>query len=130
MIQYLIAHLNAYAGLTALVSTRMYPLILPQSPTLPAITFQQISRAPVHSRPLPDTLVSTRWQWNVNARTYKQALQVMAQLKAALQAFTRSASPRVDVVFVENEFSNDEPDVDEANYFQISIDSIIWHEEV
>jgi hypothetical protein len=129
MIQYLVAHLNAHAGLSALVGSRIYPLILPQSPTLPAVTFQQISRVPVHDRSMPDTLVTTRWQWNVNARTYATALPVMAQLKIALQAFSRSSAPRVEVVWLENEFANDEPDVDENNYYQITIDSMIWHEE-
>lgn len=36
------AHLVATAGITALVSTRVYPTRLPQSPTMPAIVYNEI----------------------------------------------------------------------------------------
>jgi hypothetical protein len=37
------ARLIGQSGLTALVSTRVYPLGLPQNPTLPAITYALVS---------------------------------------------------------------------------------------
>lgn len=36
------ARLLAVAGVSALVGTRVYPVILPQNPTFPAITYQRI----------------------------------------------------------------------------------------
>lgn len=38
--------LAADAGVSALVGTRIYPRRLPQSPTVPAITYQRISSGP------------------------------------------------------------------------------------
>lgn len=130
MITYLVAHLEAHAGLNGLVGTRIYPLLLPQKATLPAIAYMQISRTPVHVRNSAiDLLVNTRWQFDVNARTYAAAQQVTAQLKNGLQTFSRSSSPRVDVVFVENERDDTEPSFDENNYYRIMVDALIWHEE-
>jgi hypothetical protein len=37
------AHLSTTADVIAIVSKRIYPLILPQDPTLPAITYQRIA---------------------------------------------------------------------------------------
>jgi len=37
-------HLLATAGVSALVGTRIYRLVLPQNPRLPALTLQRISR--------------------------------------------------------------------------------------
>lgn len=35
--------LQNFAGLTALVSTRVYAILMPQDPTVPAVTFQRIT---------------------------------------------------------------------------------------
>ena len=40
------AHLSTVASLTTLVSNRIYPIMMPQDPTLPAITYQRISNNP------------------------------------------------------------------------------------
>ena len=40
--QALFTRLDGFAGLTSLVVSRIYPLILPQNPTLPAVTYQRI----------------------------------------------------------------------------------------
>lgn len=39
----LFAHLSGNAGVSALVSTRIYPVVLPQGATLPAVTFMEVS---------------------------------------------------------------------------------------
>lgn len=38
----LVNEMKAHIGISALVGARIYPLILPQNPTLPAITYQRI----------------------------------------------------------------------------------------
>jgi len=37
------SHLEGFAGLSALISTRVYPMRLPQSPTYPAVTYMTTS---------------------------------------------------------------------------------------
>lgn len=128
MIAALLAHLEAHAGLRNLVDTRIYPQILPQNGTLPAIVYQLISRTGADTRAEAAGLVVTRWQFTANARTYAAAVAIMTQLKAALQSFT-SSDPRVDHLFLDNEREDNEPEFDENNYFRRMIDILVWHEE-
>ena len=44
----LYARLSTYAGLIALTSTRIYPMELPQTPTLPAITYYRVNAPTEH----------------------------------------------------------------------------------
>ena len=129
MITHLLAYLNGYGALTALIGNRLYPGLLPQSVALPAITYQRISRAPVHVRSGRDLLVASRYQFNINGRTYADVDAVSGQLKLALQAYTRTTAPRVDRIFIDNERDDDEPAFDDLNYYRRIVDAIIWHEE-
>lgn len=129
MITYLLAYLNATTALTALIGTRLYPGTLPQSVSLPAVTFKRISRVPVHVRDRRDLLAATRWQFNINGRTYAEVDAVANQLKLTLQAYTRTTAPRVDRIFIDNERDDDEPAFDDLNYYRRIVDAIIWHEE-
>lgn len=128
MITDLIIHLEAHAGLSALVSARIYPLLLPQKATLPAIAYQLISRTAVDTRKESAGLVIARWQFAVNGRTYAATVAVMTQLKLALESFTNS-SPRVDDLFLDTERDDTEPEFDENNYYRRMIDILVWHEE-
>ena len=49
----LYAHLVGSAGVTALVATRVYPLLVPQDATLPAIAYQRISGPRDHTHDGP-----------------------------------------------------------------------------
>lgn len=129
MITYLVAYLKADAGLVAQVGARCWAGLLPQGSALPAVTFQQITRVPVHVRNHDDQFVSTRWQFNVDAASYASAVEAMNALKVALQAWTRTTSPRVGPVFVEGERDGSTPGYDDADRFRRSIDAVIWHEE-
>lgn len=128
MIAALIAHLLTSADLATLISTRLYPLLLPQDTALPAVTYQLISRTGVDSRTERAELTVTRWQFSVNGRTYATVDAVMAALKAGLESFT-STEPRVDHLFLDNEREDTEPEFDENNYYRRMIDILVWHEE-
>lgn len=129
MITHLVAYLNGYSALTALIGNRLYPGLLPQSVPLPAITYQRISRAPASVRSGRDLLVASRYQFNINGRVYADVDAISTQLKLALQAYTRTAAPRVDRIFIDNERDDDEPAFDDLNYYRRIVDAIIWHEE-
>lgn len=128
MISDLVAHLQGDVALSALIGTRIYPQILPQNGTLPALVYQLISRTPASMRNANDNLVQTRWQWSINARTYAGCVAISTQLKATMQNFSNS-DPRVDHLFLDNERDDTEPEFDENNYYRRMLDVLIWHEE-
>ncbi|MBE3590007.1 MAG: DUF3168 domain-containing protein [Firmicutes bacterium] len=76
--------LVAYAPLAALVSSRIYPLALPESPTLPAISYQRISRRNERTMGSPVAVQVARFQLDCWAQSYGQAKDVAAQVMAAL----------------------------------------------
>jgi hypothetical protein len=43
------SYLSTYAGLVALVSKRIYPIVMPLNVTLPAVSYQRISTERVHA---------------------------------------------------------------------------------
>lgn len=129
MITYLVAALKADVTLASLVSTRIWSNVLPQGSTLPAITFQQVSRTPVHHRSGPNAIVTTRLQFGVNGRSYTTVREVVDALVDALQAFTRSTAPRVSRVFVDSVSDDVQPGFDTGDYFRTLVFANIQHEE-
>lgn len=128
MITALVDHLLGHVGLSALIGARLYPQLLPQNATLPAVDYQLISRTGADTRSESAGLVVTRWQFSVNGRTYAAVDAAAVQLKAALESFT-SSDPRVDHLFLDNERDDNEPEFDENNYYRRLIDILVWHEE-
>jgi hypothetical protein len=74
--------LTTYSGITAIASTRTYPMRLPQTPTLPAVTYQKISNSEQKGT---STLKDSRYQLNCWASTYAEAHSLAAQIKAAFE---------------------------------------------
>lgn len=84
--------------LGSLVSSRVYPLVLPQKPTLPAITYQQISAVRVRNLPVGRAgKVRLRIQIDCWAETYAAVHALADSVKALLDA---TATERV----LDNEF--------------------------
>lgn len=111
--------LSGASGIAALVSTRIYPLVLPQSITYPAISYQRISSTPQQGS---TTLRSTRYQINCWALTYAAAQNVAVAVKAALEEYTATAtSPRIKMGLVVNELDDYDP---EAGVFRVIVDVI------
>ncbi|MGE5553298.1 MAG: tail completion protein gp17 [Betaproteobacteria bacterium] len=80
-------HLVNHSGLAALVAGRIYPLLLPQSPTLPAVTYQKISSIEEYAQDGSSSLRRVRFQIDCWAGSYASAKAVAAQVKAALIRF-------------------------------------------
>ena len=85
----LYARLTAHAGLAALVGTRIYPYALPQTPTLPAITYQLTSEPTEHHQGEASSIIeraNVRVQcWSVS---WDGAFALAAQADAALDGFS------------------------------------------
>ena len=47
--QSIYSHFSTSAALTALISDRIYPMMMPQDPVLPSVTYQRISNMPVNA---------------------------------------------------------------------------------
>ena len=80
----LYARLNGYAGLTALVAARIYPMSMEQNPTLPLVTYRRIGGTPDQkfggTAGIGNPVFSvTSW-----GETYKSARATAAQVRAAL----------------------------------------------
>jgi len=88
-----VAYLKAYAGLTALTSTRIYPDEIPQGvTTLPCVIYFLVSDVKDHYLTAQCTLERPIYQFTVVASTKTSAKAVAAQIKAALNDYTGSMS--------------------------------------
>lgn len=124
--------LAAYGNLTALISTRIYPLVVAVDPTAgrpiyPAVTYQRTD-GPRESALASDMgLPHPTIQIDSWGKTYAGAKAVATQVRAALQRWDDSgASPAVLDCLLESDEDNYEPD---AGVFRIRQDWIIWHRE-
>jgi hypothetical protein len=83
----LFSYLTNYAGLTNLVSTRVYAFQMPQGVTLPCVTFQRIDtpRDLTHDTSgAGSDLAHPRFQFDAWAETYASAKAINDQLRASL----------------------------------------------
>jgi len=82
------ARLIAHAGTAALVGTRVYPYALPQTPTLPAISYQLTSEPTEH---VQCETGSTTKRGKIRAMCWSEswsgAIALAAQVEDALDAF-------------------------------------------
>lgn len=76
--------LHGYSGVSALVSTRIYPGIMPQNPTYPAITVNQISMREHPSIDGRSDLRNPMIQIDAWDKTFSSAKTIMAQIQLAI----------------------------------------------
>jgi hypothetical protein len=119
--------LSTTAGLTSLVSTRIYPDLMPQSPTLPAVTYQMISnvREERHRGQTGDS--RPRFQLTCWAATALAAAAVAAQVRLAVMAMSGTIeSVVISGVWNAGESRGYEPDT--QRYFA-AVDVFVAHKE-
>lgn len=109
--------------MSALVGSRIYPLRLPERPTLPAIRYQRISTDPADSHSGSSGLEHVRVQLGVHAATYASAEAVAAAIKTALDA-VGSAGPG-QASFVVNDT---DLDVEQTEGVLRIVDVMVWHQ--
>ena len=110
--------LDAYGGLSALVSSRNYAVSLPQSPTYPNVVFTRISTTPSTILEGRSLTTNFRYQFDCRATTQAGARSVADQVIAALDAAAFTA------VLVDDQ---DFPYEQDINSFRIVLDFSIWH---
>jgi hypothetical protein len=124
-------HLSTYAGLTALVSTRIYPIIAPQSGTLPAVTLQSISTDRVHAFQQDTGFAGKMIQVSSWGDTYSSVKSVSNQVRFALQDYSGVmgglGGAAVNAVLIENEMD----DYDSlTKTYVVHQEYEIWYQEV
>ncbi|MCK9497110.1 MAG: DUF3168 domain-containing protein [Dehalococcoidia bacterium] len=123
----LVTRLKARPSLVSLVGARIYPLRLPQSPMLPAVTYQRIGGPREEGLTADPGFARQRIQVDTWALTYASAKAVAHQVRLALERWSDdSASPRVIDSFIERDTDLDEPGVE--NY-RVSQDYLVIHAE-
>jgi len=106
-------------GVGALVSTRVYPLTLPQTPTLPAVTYQRISNSPQNGS---TDLRGTRWQVSCWATTHVGAEALAAAVKTLFEEYSdEDQTPGIKMGQVVNELDDYEP---ETEQYRVIVDVI------
>jgi hypothetical protein len=77
--------LNGHAGLSALVGVRIYPMYLPQTPTLPACAYRLTSAQTISLLATDTNIIEARYEIAVFSKTYDQCVATADQLRQALQ---------------------------------------------
>ena len=126
----LLARLTEYTDLTALVSTRVYAVQMPQRVTLPAVSFQRISA--VREQAMGGRAKPTHARYQVSAwgATFDAARDVAQQVVAALDRYGGTLdSTVIQQIFVENDFDLFEPDVGDNGTYHVPTDFMVHFEE-
>jgi hypothetical protein len=119
--------LSTYAGLTALVSTRVYPAVAPQNATIPFLTYRRISAIRQSGMGEDIGIVAARFQLDAIASAYTTMRSVMTQARLAMQRWRDgSSSPEVLDTYIQNEIDLYE---DETDLHHGVLDVLVHHRE-
>lgn len=124
------ARLAAVAGVTALISTRVYPVKLPQSATLPAVTYQRVSTIRENAMGADPGVARTRLQVTSAATSYSALKGVTEAVRAALQRYSGTIGGVVVLdVFLDNETDLFGEEENDAGVYLTAQDFIVIHRE-
>lgn len=121
--------LQATSAVTALVSTRVYPIVAPQGAALPYITYQKIAGNTVNNLSGADATSNGLYQIDCWAASYSGVKALADSVRSAMNGwFNTGGTPRIDGSFLQNE--TDLPDMpgdggDEPTH-RVSMDFSIW----
>jgi len=131
--QSLYAELNAHAGLTDLIGSKVAKGVIDEEWTLPAIAFDRISRTPVHASGSDISLNETRYQISVFADGAASVDLVTAQVLDCLRDFTGQLGTtgiNVQRIFFDEQIEMIEKDtITHGITYHNALDFLIWAEE-
>lgn len=121
------SRLYAYSGLRALISIRIYPVILPQAPTYPCVSYQRIDGPREHAIASDIEIAHPRLQIDSWGKHVEDTKAVATQVRNALQRWTDPcSSPPVLDCFLECDEDSYESD---TNIYRVRQDYICWYRE-
>lgn len=124
--------LTGFAGLSALVASRVYRPHLPQGATLPAVSFFRVSTERSAKMGVDSPLLRGRWQfdvWGDQAGGHDAVAAVRVQVRRALQRWRNASSPVVQDSLILDEQDLVEEVGDGTVRFHLTLDAEIWWQE-
>ena len=118
------------AAIGAAIGARCYPTILPQAPTYPALTYQEISATRVRDTLGPAGKVRRRIQIDAWAMTHVEAISLGELVRDALDGFRgMMGSTEVGSTILVNELEVFEQEAGTVGIYRLSQDYQIGHLE-
>lgn len=123
-------HLTVDPDVSALVGTRVYPLVAPQDADLPLLVYQRISTPRVRSHSGPSGLAYPRFQITARATSVSQLRDLANKVRIALDGF-KGVMGGGSGVNVGASFQENERDVygETTKEYSVQMDFTIWHRE-
>lgn len=114
----LLRTLREDAGLSALVGSKVFALVIPQGTKLPCITFQRIGGMPANTLSGASGLEEIDLQIDVWARDYDEAKAIAKAVRAAMPP----SGPRFSAHLIEDQDLYE----DGTNYFRVNMEFKVW----
>lgn len=119
--------LSTNAGVIALVSTRIYPILLPQTALLPSITYARISTEREFTFVVDPGLSTARIQVDIWGENVSSVQNVSEAVRSALHRYIGTiAGVVIDECHIDNETMMYEP---ETEIYHVVIDFMVLHRE-
>ena len=110
--QIIYGRLSAVAGVTSLVSTRIYPDMAPQNATFPYVVFQKLQTQPTDTKEGVSPLDKLLVQVDCYSNNYDNAHALAAAVRTALDRYTGTINGHVvDKIIFSNDSSGSPQDV-------------------
>lgn len=106
----LFTRLSTFAGLAALIGTRVYPNIAPQNATRPFVSYRRVTSDRPPAMGSDSGVVRARFQFDTFADEIDSALAVRDQIRAALKRWRDVGPPVVQDTFLVTEIDLYEDD--------------------
>jgi len=121
--------LSNATGVTDIVGTKIFPVLVPQGTTFPAICYTQLQTDFKNTKDSNSRLDFTRIQIDSLALTYQQALAISSAVRSALNIVTAGTynGVKVSSVFVEDEVHFFDNVADFDGVYQVSQDFTIGY---
>lgn len=107
---------DLFDTLKPLVANRVYPLVMPQNPTYPAIVYNRISSAAQNVLEGGSTIDQVRIQVDTYATTYSAAKSLARLVRLAMEGASFKATLQTDQDFYESDLS----------IYRVSQDFYLW----
>jgi hypothetical protein len=133
------AHLRslilADSNVTAIAASRVFPNVLPQRATFPAIAYSQITSQRTSVMGVDTGTVQSTWQVDAYAQNYADARKLASAVRKALQrkagTFPSGSPPAIAQRLIQAIFVEADTDLfeDETQLHRVSTDYVIWYQE-
>lgn len=112
------------------VSSRVYPLVLPQGANLPAVSYQRISANRQHLMGADADVVDARFQFSIFSNSFDECLAVKDKVRQALQRFGQVANPVIETLLLITDFDDVLEDSEAtARYFRSVLEFRVIYRE-